>query len=119
VFVTQVRPSLLPDLINMTPKTIAPSETQMSGSVTQPTSPTTSNPTDDDASPSSVPTGDNFGDKDDVSTVVPTGNEQAPLDKYNIKLLMISDSALQQATMTVLHQISDNFGSDICINPND
>jgi hypothetical protein len=27
----------------------------------------------------------------------------------------ISDSTLQQATMTVLHQISEDFGSDICI----
>jgi hypothetical protein len=42
--------------------------------------------------------------------------------EYTIKLLMvnkqdISDSALQQATMTVLvHQIYDDFGSeDICI----
>jgi hypothetical protein len=26
-----------------------------------------------------------------------------------------SDSELQQATMTVLHQISEDFGSDVCI----
>jgi hypothetical protein len=27
----------------------------------------------------------------------------------------ISDPALQQATMTVLHQISEDFGWDVCI----
>jgi hypothetical protein len=27
----------------------------------------------------------------------------------------ISDSALQQATMTVLHRISEDFGLDVCI----
>jgi hypothetical protein len=76
--VTQVRPSFLPDLINMTPTTIAPSNTQMHGSVTQPTPPTTSNPTDYDTPPSSVPTSDEVADEDDVSTIVPNRNEQAP-----------------------------------------
>jgi hypothetical protein len=90
VVVTKVRPSFLPDLINMTPTTIAPSDTQMPGSVTQPTPPTTFNPTGDDTPPSSVPTGDDIADEDDVSTVVRTGDDQAPLEQieYNIKLLM-------------------------------
>jgi hypothetical protein len=107
--VTQVHPSFLPELINMTPTTIAPSDTQMPGSEAQQIPPTIFNPTDVDAPPSSVPTGDNAADNDDVSTIVPT-NKSAPLDmiEYNIKLLMtnkqdISDPVLQQATMTVLH----------------
>jgi hypothetical protein len=109
VVVTQVRPSFLPDLINMTPTTMAPSDTQMPGSDTQQIPPTFFNPTDDDAPPSSGPTGDDVAEEYDVSTVVPT-NEPEPLDviKYNIKLLMTnkqdnSDSELQQSTMTVLH----------------
>jgi hypothetical protein len=124
VVVTQVRPSFLPDLINMTPTTIAPSDTQMPGSDSQQIPPTIFNPTDDDdddAPPSSGPTGDDVTEEDDVSTVVPT-NEPEPLDviKYNIKLLMTnkqdnSDSELQQATMTVFHRISEDFGSDVCI----
>jgi hypothetical protein len=88
VVVTQVRPSFLPDLINMTPTTIAPSDTQMpgSGSDAQQIPPTIFNPMDDDAPPSSVPTGDDVTEEDDVSTVVPT-NEPEPLDviEYNNK----------------------------------
>jgi hypothetical protein len=118
VVVTQVRPlPFLPDLINMIPTSIAPSDTQMPDSDAQQTPPTIFNQMDDDAPPSSVPTGDNAADDDGVSTVVPT-NEPEPIDmiEYNIKLLMmnkqdISDSTLQQATMTVLHQIYDDFGS--------
>jgi hypothetical protein len=106
----------------MTPTTIAHIDTQMPGSDVQQIPATIFNPTDDDAPPSSVPTGNDVApDKDDVSTVVPT-NEPEPLDviKYNIKLIMtyrqdISDSTLQQATMTVPHRIYDDFGSDICI----
>jgi hypothetical protein len=100
----------------MTPTTIAPSDTQMPGSDAQHIP-----PTDYDAPPSSGPTGNDVAEEDDVSTVVPT-NEPEPLDviKYNIKLLMTnkqdnSDSELQQDTMTVLHQISEDFGSDVCI----
>jgi hypothetical protein len=80
VVVTQVCPSFLPDLIKTTPTTIAPSNTQMpGGSDTQQIPPTTFNPTDNDAPPSSVPTCDDFApDKDDVNTSVPTGNEPAP-----------------------------------------
>jgi hypothetical protein len=121
VVVTQVGPSFLPDLINMTPTTIAPSDTQMPGSEAQQIPPTIFNPTDDDGPPSRVPTGDDVAEEDDVSTVVPT-NEPEPLDviEYNIKLLMKnkqdnSDSELQQATMAVLHQISEDSGSDNCI----
>jgi hypothetical protein len=81
VVVTQGRPSFLSDLINMTPTTIAPSDTQMPGSDAQQIPPTISIPTDDDDddAPSSGPTGDDVAEEDDVSTVVPT-NEPEPLD---------------------------------------
>jgi hypothetical protein len=51
VVVTEVHPSFLPDMINMTPTTITPSNTQMPGSEAQQIPPTTFNPTDDDAPP--------------------------------------------------------------------
>jgi hypothetical protein len=90
VVVTQVHPSFLPDLITMSPTTIAPIDTQMPGSEAQQIPLTIFNPTDDDAPSSSVPTGDKVADDDDVSTIVPTSHEPAPLDmmKYNIELLM-------------------------------
>jgi hypothetical protein len=94
VVLTQVRPSFLPDLINMTPTTIRRSDTQMPGSDAQQIPPTIFNPTDkddDNAPPSSGPTGDDVAEEDDVSTVVPT-NEPETLDmiEYNIKLLIMT-----------------------------
>jgi hypothetical protein len=114
VVVTQaVHPSVLPALINMTPtRTTAPSDTQMPGSVTQPIFSTSFHLPDDDAA----------ADDDDDATVITT-NSKVPSEltgEYNIKLLMtnkqqdISDPALQQqATMVVLHAISQKFGSDL------
>jgi hypothetical protein len=116
VVVTQVRPSpFLPDLINMTSSTIALCDTQMPGSVTQHTF-ATSFPhlSDDDTAVDGV--------DDDTDDTVITTNSKVPYEitEYNIKLLMmnekdISNPALQQATMAVLHEISQQFGSDVCI----
>jgi hypothetical protein len=101
VVVTQVCPSFLPDLIDMTPSTIAPWDTQMPGSITcQHTFATSFHLSDDDTAADDV-------DDDDDATVITT-NSKVPYEitEYNIKLLMtnevdISVPALQQATMAV------------------
>jgi hypothetical protein len=59
-------------------------------------------------------------DDDDDATVITTNSTKVPykITEYDIRLLMknekdISDPALQQATMPVLHEISQQFGSGL------
>jgi hypothetical protein len=121
---SQIFPSILPELINMTHTTSAPSHTQMPGSITQHPH---SNSFDLPGGVANLPLDpvdggfcDTNGDDDDPSVLTPNSKVNLPWMEYNIKLLMTnkqgnSDLDLQYATMDVLHYISYAFGSDVCI----